>query len=159
MPEQQPRLAPPAPFAGNTLSRAVSVDFEEVSALIERVEQETGFEAGSYTVAVIPTVLVRGQLGSQPVDDSFAPAFTMTFSRTQISLDADLARSESRTRPETTARETSVSVLGRPVAVRLARRRACPVPDCTGHDCHASAGTPGQADAAQRCPIRVLIYP
>ena len=119
-------LAPPAPFAGNTLSRAVSVDFEEVSALIERVEQETGFEAGSYSVAVIPTVLVRGQLGSQPVDDSFAPRFNMTFSRTQISLDADLARSEARTRPETIVRENSVSVLGRPVAVRLARWTSLP---------------------------------
>jgi len=119
-------LAPPTPFAGNTLSRAVSVDFAEVLALIERVEQETGFEAAAYTVAVIPTVLVHGQLGSQPVEDSFAPAFTMTLSRTQISLDADLARSEARTRPETTVRENTVSVLGRPVTVRMARWTSLP---------------------------------
>jgi len=119
-------LAPPAPFAGNTLSRAVNVDFGEVFALINRVEQETGFEAGTYTVSVVPTVQVHGQLGSQSVDDSFAPAFSMTFTRTQIDLDTDLARAETRARSDTVVRENTVSVLGRPVAVSLARWTSLP---------------------------------
>jgi len=119
-------LAPPAPFAGNTLSRAVNVDFAEIFALIDRVEEETGFEAGAYTVSVIPTVLVRGQLGSETVEDSYAPAFNMILSRTQISLDADLVRSEARTRAETAVRENTISVLGRPVPVRLARWTSLP---------------------------------
>jgi len=119
-------LAPPAPFAGNTLTRAVNVNFGEVFALIDRVEEETGFEAGTYTVSVIPTLLVRGQLGSQAVEDSYAPAFIMTLTRTQISMDTDLARSEERTRSETVVRENTVTVLGSPVSVSLARWTSLP---------------------------------
>jgi hypothetical protein len=119
-------LAPPTPFAGNTLSRAVNVDFGEVIALIDRVEEETGFEAGAYTVSVIPAVLVRGQLGSQSVEDSYAPAFNMMLTRTQISLEPDLARSEARTRSETIVRENTISVLGKPVPVRQARWTSLP---------------------------------
>jgi hypothetical protein len=50
----------------------------------------------------------------------------MTLTRTQISMETDLARSEERTRSETVVRENTVTVLGSPVSVSLARWTSLP---------------------------------
>ncbi len=114
-------LSPPAQFAGNTFSGLVHVDFEEVLGLIETIEEETGYQAGTYTLSVVPTIRIHGEIGSKQVEDIYAPEFVMSLIRGQVLLDGDLARSEDRTTTVEVAKDNTISVMGQSMTVNLAR--------------------------------------
>lgn len=114
-------LVEPAPFGGTGLTLRVPVDLAQVRALIAVVEEETGFEPGSYQLAVIPKIRVRGRVGDQPVDEVYAPPFRMTWYRSHLLLDDELARSEPRSVAEPVARPARLGLLGLDMPVRTAR--------------------------------------
>jgi hypothetical protein len=114
-------LVEPAPFGGTGLTLTVPVDLEQVRALIAVVEEETGFEPGSYQLTVIPEIRVRGRVGDQPVDEVYAPPFRVTWYRSHFVLDGELSRSEPRSVAEPVARPARLGLLGLDVPVRAAR--------------------------------------
>lgn len=114
-------LVEPAPFGGTRLTLTVPVDLAQVRALIAAVEDETGFEPGSYQLTVIPEIRVRGRVGDQPVDEVYAPPFRMTWNRSHLVLDGQLARSEPHSVAEPVARPARMGLLGLDVPVRTAR--------------------------------------
>lgn len=114
-------LLPPAPFAGPATSSRVTVDFAEVFSLIDAIERETGVKAPSYTISVIPTVRVTGQVGAEPVDESYAPAFGVKLDRTRITPDAELVRTQARKTGEAVSQEQAIALLGLSSPVSAAR--------------------------------------
>jgi signal peptidase len=113
------QLLPLTAFSGPRASLHVPVDFAEVWKLIETVEKETGFTAGTYDVSVVPTVHIRGNVGSEAIDEVYSPVFAMKLNRVQITLDSQLARSDVKTVGTTInqARELSILGLSMPVIV------------------------------------------
>ena len=114
-------LLPPTPFVGRSTSARVDLDLAQVSSLIETVEEETGFSAGTYDVSVIPTVRINGSIGGETVEETYAPAFTIKFNRTQITPDSELTRSEVRTVSETVSQGQEFDLLGLSLQVTTAR--------------------------------------
>jgi len=114
-------LVEPAPFGGTQLTLSVPVDLEQVRALIAVVEEETGFEPGSYQLTVIPEIRVRGRVGDLPVDEVYAPPFRMTWNRSHLVLDGQLARSEPHSVAEPVARPAQIGLLGLDMPVGMAR--------------------------------------
>lgn len=115
-------LLPPTPFEGTTASARLEVDLAEVSSLIETVEEETGFFAGTYDVSVIFEVRINGSIGAEKVEDEvYAPAFTMEFDQTQITPNAELARSEVGTIGGMVSGSNELDLLGLSIPVTEAR--------------------------------------
>lgn len=114
-------LVEPAPFGGTQLALSVPVDLERVRALIAVVEDETGFEPGSYQLTVIPEIRLRGRVGDLPVDEVYAPPFRLSWFRSYLVLDGELSRSEARTMTEPIARPARLGLLGLDVPVGTAR--------------------------------------
>ena len=115
-------LLPLTPFEGTTASARLEVDLAEVSYLIETVEEETGFFAGTYDVSVIFEVRINGSIGAEKVEDEvYAPAFTMEFDQTQITPDSVLARSDVRTIDEIVSQSNDLGIPGVSISVTTAR--------------------------------------
>lgn len=114
-------LVPPTPFSGPTASFRVPIDFAQVWAVIETIEEETEFKASAYDLSVIPTVRIRGTVGPEAVDEVFAPPFTLTLTRTQITPDGQLARSEVRTFQDTVTLEQRLHLFNLSMPVATAR--------------------------------------
>ena len=104
-------LLAPTTFSGTSTDVQLPVDLTKVEALIKTIEGETKSTSNSYTVAVIPTVHVTGQLGPNKVDDTYAPAFTMTLGQNQTVLDQALSRSETRKQQEKVTLPQHMNVL------------------------------------------------
>jgi signal peptidase len=118
---QTMELLPAAPFSGPVTSLRVPIDFAQIWKLIETVEKETGFSAGTYDVSVIPTVHVRGNVGTEAIDETYSPVFAMKLNRTQITIDPQLTRSEVKTFTSTLSQQNDLSILGLSMPVITAR--------------------------------------
>jgi len=103
---------PPTEFQGGAASFKVSVDFGQIWSVIDAVERETEYRPGSYEVRVVPTIQVSGRVGSEPVDDTFSPPFTLRLDRARIILDGELVRSEPRAVTEVAIREARLRLPG-----------------------------------------------
>lgn len=103
---------PPTEFQGGAASFKVAVDFGQIWSVIDAVERETEYRPGSYEVRVVPTIQVSGRVGSEPVDDTFAPPFTLRLDRARIILDGELVRSEPRAVTEVAIREARLRLPG-----------------------------------------------
>ncbi len=114
-------LVVPTPFSGTDVSLQIPVDLAQVIALIHRIEQETDLTAVTYTLAVVPTVHLKGQLGSQSLDETYAPAFTMQFQGAQIIPDANLSRTDVKQIGSTLMRPRMASLLGFSIPLAVAR--------------------------------------
>ncbi len=114
-------LVEPAPFGGTGLTLRVPVDLAQVRSLIAVVEEETGFEPGSYQLTVIPEIRVHGRVGDQPVDEVYAPPFRMTWNRSHLVLDGELVRSEPHSVAEPVAQPARLGLLGVDIPVRTAQ--------------------------------------
>ena len=114
-------LLPPTPLEGTTASARIDLDLDRVSSLIETVEEETGFSAGTYDVSVIPIVSISGTVGGATVDETYAPAFTIEFDRTQITPESVLARSDVGTIDEIVSQSNDLGLAGVSISVTTAR--------------------------------------
>ena len=120
-------LLPSTAFSGPQTSFRTTLNFAQIWAIIDAVEKETDFKPGAYDLSVIPTLHIKGSVGPEAVDEVYAPPFTLKLTRTQITPDGELARSQIRTFTDTmTSRSVSVtmarwaSVGGTAIALALA---------------------------------------
>jgi hypothetical protein len=77
-------LQPPVVFTGPASTASAVLDLAQVQALIDSVEGQTGVSSGSYTLAILPTVVVSGTLAGQPLQDEFAPRLVFQLDRLQM---------------------------------------------------------------------------
>ena len=71
-------LVPPTPFQGATGSLSASLDFRQIDALLQQVNQRTGTSAEEYELVITPLVKVEGSIGGRPFEETFS---TPTFDR------------------------------------------------------------------------------
>ncbi len=95
-------LGPPTYFRGDHGGVSATLDLSSLHALIESVERTTKV-GGSYTLAIIPHVSVKGKLEHLPVSTTFSPA--LEFSVNELELKPTLGGSTiSATSSPSTAR-------------------------------------------------------
>ena len=104
-------LLPATPFDGAKAAGHFNIDFTSIGSLIETIEKETGFTPASYDLVVVPTVHVTGNVGSKSIDEKYAPQFTVKYSKTTITPDASLRRSEPHSVTATRPVEQHVGLL------------------------------------------------
>ncbi len=114
-------LVPPTGFAGPEVTARVSIEFARMQGLIETVEKETGFTPGGYEISVVPTMRTKGTLAGEAIELTYAPAFTFKYTKTTITPDAQLTRSEGKSIGDTVSRRQNVSILGLGLPVSTAR--------------------------------------
>lgn len=71
-------------FTGDTVSARIALDLSQLQALLTQVARETGVAASGYTIAIIPTIHVRGTLGGHPLTTSYAPALSFQLEPLQL---------------------------------------------------------------------------
>jgi signal peptidase I len=79
-------LQAPTPFDGPRAKVEGTLDLSVISGYLDDLEQRTGVTRPYYTLAVIPTVDVTGQLAGQPLDDEFVPALKFLIDDLQLQL-------------------------------------------------------------------------
>jgi signal peptidase I len=111
-------LVPPVAFQGNEATVRASIDLAPLQTLIETVEKETGFTPGAYELVIVPRVKAVGAIGGEPLELAYAPAFTFKYTKTTITPDAALQRTEPKSigGPETSPRRLSLGPVGLPIA-------------------------------------------
>jgi signal peptidase len=68
-------------FTGPSASIDIAVALDEVTALLDRIDIESGTTASSYTLSIRPTIDVDGRVDGEPVTESMEPTLDMTFDR------------------------------------------------------------------------------
>ena len=71
-------------FSGNTFGTRANLDVCQVTALIEAMEEETGFSSGSYTFVIVPRIEVTGSVSGRELNDTFEPNLTFRYSQTHF---------------------------------------------------------------------------
>ncbi len=110
------QILEPTPFTGGSTSATLPVDLTAITALIDKVEDETSFLSPTYSITITPTVEIAGLIGDDAFDESYSSPFSMTLNGTGLTPDEDLFRRDAR---EFSALETStnsVAVLGTSVS-------------------------------------------
>jgi signal peptidase I len=79
-------LAPETPFTGGAATIEGLLDLQQVQALIDGVEQQTGVHREQYTLAVVPEVVVDSAIGGQQLHETFAPRLVFQMDATQLQL-------------------------------------------------------------------------
>lgn len=115
-------LAPPQPFTGPTATVRMPIDLAPVLALIDTIEKETESRPMSYSLTVLPVVQVKGSVGPRQVDDTFAPSYTFTLDRSQITPDPALTRNDVKSDKQTETTVNRMRFLVPVVNVAAARR-------------------------------------
>jgi signal peptidase I len=116
----QTLLAPTA-FDGPSASARLEIPLASVVSLIESVEKETGYTATAYDLVVAPTVTLKGQLGAKPIEETYSPSFTFTYTKTQITPDSELVKSEPKSSGEDVREVVRTSLAGISMPVTSAR--------------------------------------
>ncbi|HLF79169.1 MAG TPA: DUF5305 family protein [Dehalococcoidia bacterium] len=114
-------LLPPTPFEGAKTEARLAVDFAPIQALIETIEKETGFVPSGYDLVVTPRIKVAGSLGAQNIDETFAPAFTLKYTKTTITAEASLRRSEPKSISTPSVEAQSVGFFSQDLSVPTGR--------------------------------------
>ncbi len=76
-------LGRPVRFRGTRASVSARLDIGALLALVSRVETVTGVR-GSYTLTIVPRVLLSGSLGGAPLQSSFAPESKFSLNSLEI---------------------------------------------------------------------------
>ena len=72
-------LQPVTPFTGDRFSASATVPLSSFAAVANAFSQAAGTQGdGSYTVAISPSVVVHGQVGTAPVHATFATPVSLT---------------------------------------------------------------------------------
>ena len=74
-------LTPETPFSGDSFFSKASVDLCQIQALIDTVEKQTGFEAGSYTLTITPHVSMLASAAGQELQDNFDAKLAFQFDK------------------------------------------------------------------------------
>lgn len=116
------QLLEPTPFEGPTAEGRFSIDFGPVQGLIDTIEKETGYTPAGYDLVIQPKVTINGNLGAEPVQESYSPAFTIKYTKTTITADSSLLRSEPKSIGAPIRQAQKIDFLGRKLSVPTARQ-------------------------------------
>ncbi len=75
-----------ATFNGSSFSSSATLDLCQIEALIDSVEQETGFHPSTYTLSITPYVAVAWKIGEQDFHDVFEPRLVFKFDKLHFYL-------------------------------------------------------------------------
>lgn len=92
-------LQPETPFSGGEFVSAGTFSLNEIGAIIERLEAETGVRNQSYTVSVIPQVSIEGAIGGRALEDTFEPRLAFKLDPFQLSLARESGNEKSALTP------------------------------------------------------------
>lgn len=88
-------LQPETPFSGGEFTASGVLDLSEIREITSTLEKETGLSTDRYSVAIVPEVVLGGELGGQPVDDSFSPRLDFWLDSVQMQLQTPVTASGS----------------------------------------------------------------
>ena len=122
-------MQPETAFSGDNLNLRGVLDLAEVQTVLDSMQQQSGVRFQSFTLAIIPTVSVAGNLDGEPLDARFEPSLTFQLDDLQMRLaddiqtdDADPLRfSQSNTIPHPQVTSNTLSILGIKLDVAKAR--------------------------------------
>ena len=124
-------LTEQAPFEGNTFTVRGNLDLNQIQALIDTLESETGVKRDHYEVSVVPEVLATGVVGGQAFSERFAPRLGFRFDSIQLQMLPPGPREADPRRPSqpgalelTQIEPNSLPILSWKLAVSDARRLA-----------------------------------
>jgi hypothetical protein len=87
----------PAQFlSGPKVAMLATLDLDAVRMVIAGVEFETGSKSEWYDLTLIPVIRLAGELGGEPIDETYAPEFRWRYDRTRITPDAAFTQREAR---------------------------------------------------------------
>jgi signal peptidase I len=82
-------LLPETSFAGSAFDANAHLDLCKVEGVIQDMEAQTGFRAGSYSLAIRPVVHVSGTLSGHAVTDTFQPSLAFAYNHMQFFMVRD----------------------------------------------------------------------
>ncbi len=74
-------------FSGSSFLADFNLNLCQVESLVETMETTTDFHPGTYTLTVIPTVIIQGDFAGQTFQDTFSPVLTFRFDNLLFYLD------------------------------------------------------------------------
>jgi signal peptidase len=74
----------PAPFAGTEAGAHIVLDIAPITAAIKKIEEETGVSLAPYEITIVPTVRVTGTVGKRTIEETYSPAFSMSWTGATI---------------------------------------------------------------------------
>jgi len=111
----------PFPFAGNSAQGSVAIDVQQVQALINTIQEETGYRASNYHLAIVPTISVDGQIGGEPIEDVYVPEYIIQMTSAQVVPPLEFQQNEAKSVGQDVVLPETVSLLGMTVTVKTAR--------------------------------------
>lgn len=79
-------LEPETNFDGASFSISSTVDLDQVQAIIDTLEAQTGYVRGQYTLSIKPIITVSGILEEESFEDSFSPTLDFLMDDVQVKL-------------------------------------------------------------------------
>jgi len=79
-------LMPAMTFNGPVAMARGVINLAELRALIVQLEQQTGLSHQYYLLAIIPTVMMNGEIEGLALNDTFAPQLLFRFDKAQLTL-------------------------------------------------------------------------
>ena len=80
-------LTPSKSFSGQTTTVSGTINLGTLAQLSERLKNDTGAQANSYHLALLPLVTTEGMIGSQRVSEKLAPQLDFIFDGKRLELD------------------------------------------------------------------------
>lgn len=72
------------PFSGGEIIRQVNLPVADVLALIQSIQEQTGYNSTTYDAAVVFLLRLSGSVGDRTIDDGLQPALTFQINDSQI---------------------------------------------------------------------------
>ncbi len=121
-------LLPTSQFTGEHFANQARLNLDDIQALIDAMEQQTGLIHQHYTLAIVPEVTLSGTLGGQALHDTFAPRLEFQLSALELQQQRDSTRSDDPLAPSqkglikrTQASPATLGVFGLALDVGLTR--------------------------------------
>jgi signal peptidase I len=80
-------LAPPEPFTGDQVTTAGTLDLRTLQTMVRDFERETGTDASSYLVTLVPRVDLSATVGGTPVSSTFSPRIALRLDDQRLTPD------------------------------------------------------------------------
>ena len=120
-------LVPDYNFQGRVVRSELSVDICRILDVVEEKEELTQTDVRFYTLSIIPTVTVIGELESVPFDDEYQPIINFEINESVLKLaDAEtgLLLNEEVLLPRRMVVDNNLTILGQSLTINLARQIA-----------------------------------
>lgn len=114
-------------FSGNSFYTTSTLDLCQIVSLVNILKQETGLRANSYTLEVIPQIVLTANSEGNQIVDAFEPKLVFRFDEVHFSLstpqgqDDPLSLSKQSSAINSNVEANTVSILGWEPAIRTIR--------------------------------------